>query len=126
MKRTRNFCLMVPCGHWTPYRIEGAIGGTPDIKLINQSERCCRYTLPPFLDELVFHFVESPSSHISMQNFYHLGDFFVVSNTLKEFLVAEAGCHFECKPIKTEHPRGGLHEPYWAIKVASRYDCDFA
>lgn len=121
--KEQMFKLMVPCGHPTPYRIEGAIGGTPDVTLIRRSEKCCRYTLPPFLESLVFNFVEQPGYGARVQTFYHIGDFFVVSNTVKEFLEANAGCRFEAKMIRTKHPNNEITEQYWAMKVTTRVDC---
>lgn len=114
---------MSPCGHPAPFRLEGAIGGTPDVGLLGQGERCRRSTLPPFLDGLVFHFGQPPRSSVSMQNFYHLGDFFVVSNSFKAFFDRHAGCTFEARAIRTKHPQDVEHEQYWAMKVAIRVDC---
>jgi hypothetical protein len=114
---------MSPCGHPAPYRLEGAIGGTPDVGLLREYERCRRSTLPPFLDGLVFHFVHVSDRCVSMQNFYHLGDFFVVSNSIKEFLERHAGCIFEARVIQTKHPQAVEHEQYWVMKVATRVDC---
>jgi len=117
------FKLMVPCGHSTPYRIEGAIGGTPDVTLIRLNEMCCRFTLPPFLENLAFNFVAIPGYGVRVQNFYHLGDFFVVSNSFKEFLESRAGCKFESRAIKTKHPNDEKTEQYWAMKITTRIDC---
>jgi hypothetical protein len=117
------FKLMLPSGHPTPYRLEGSVGTIPDAGLLGQSVRCMRSTLPPFLDNLVFNFVEIPGFGVNVQNFYHLGDFFVVSNTLKRFLEDYAGCMFETKPIRTSHPTDEVTEQFWAMKVMTRLDC---
>jgi hypothetical protein len=112
-----------PHGYARRFRLEGAIGGTPDTKLI-AVDRCHRSTLPPFLDSLVFNFVrEHPEFPIRVQNFYHLGDFFVVSDTLKTFLQTRAGCAFEARAIRTKHPENKETERFWAMKVATQVDC---
>lgn len=116
--------LLVPCGHPTPYRLEGAVGATPDVRLLRLQERCWRSTLPPFLDNIVFHFVQVPQTEtVRVQNFFHLGDFFVVSDTMKEFLESRAGCEFDVKEIRTKHPKGNIAGRYWAMKVKTRIDC---
>lgn len=120
----QKFKLLVPCGHSTPYRLEGAVGATPDVGLFRLQERCWRSTLPPFLDKLVFNFVETPQYGIvRVQNFFHLGDFFIVSDSMKEFLEARAGCVFEVGKIRTNLPKGEKTAQYWAMKVSTRIDC---
>ena len=116
------FKLMVPCGYSSGYRLEGTIGGTPDVRLTRADESCCRFTLPPFLDSLVFNFVDSSGYGVRVQNFYHLGDFFVVSDPLKKFLEVHAGCAFEAKKIRTKHAHGENTEQFWAMKVMTRVD----
>lgn len=117
------FRLMVPSTYQSGHRLEGAIGGTPDTDLIGSRHQCRRSTLPPFLDSLVFNFVGTPQFGVLVQNFYHLGDFFVVSDTLKRFLEVHAGCAFEAKPIQTKHPDGEETGQFWAMKVVTRIDC---
>ncbi len=120
----QTFRLLVPCGHSTPYRIEGAVGATPDVGLLRLQERCWRSTLPPFLNSLVFNFVEIPPyTTVRVQNFFHLGEFFVVSDSMKEFLEARAGCEFDTAQIRTEHPEREQTEQYWAMKIRTRIDC---
>jgi hypothetical protein len=120
----QKFKLFMPCGHSTPYRIEGAVGATPDVGLLRLQERCWRSTLPPFLDNLVFNFVEIPLyATVRVQNFFHLGDFFIVSDSMKEFLEARAGCEFDIGQIRTKHPKGEKTGQYWAMKVRTRIDC---
>lgn len=121
-----RFKLMTPPGYPPQCRLEGPVGGTPDIKLIGLREDCHRSTLPPFLDNLVFNFVGTPGYGVQVQNFYHLGDFFVVSNTLKQFLETHAGCAFEAKAIHTKHPDHETTEQFWAMKVTTRIDCILA
>jgi hypothetical protein len=117
------FKLMVPCGYLSGYRLEGPVGGTPDVRLIHLDEQCCRFTLPPFLDSLVFNFVDSSGSGVRVQNFYHLGDFFVVSDTLKGFMEVHAGCAFDAKKICTKHAHDEDTGQFWAMKVMTRVDC---
>jgi hypothetical protein len=52
----RKFKLLVPGGFPSSYRIEGAVGATPDVELIGLREKCRRSTLPPFLANRIFHF----------------------------------------------------------------------
>jgi hypothetical protein len=119
-----TFELLVPCGHPTPYRIEGAVGGTPDIALLRSSESCWRATLPPFLENLTFHFAGVPRyENARVQSFYHLGAFFVVSDSVKSFIEKHAGCDFQVERIRTKHPENAAIEPYWAMKVRTTIDC---
>lgn len=117
------FQLMAPCGLSTPYGLHGPLGATPDVSLLRLNEKCRRFTLPPFIDQLVFHFTAVPHAGVCVQNFYHLGDFFVVSDSCRRFLESQAGCAFEVSPIRTSHPEGRVIEPYWAMKVVTRVDC---
>jgi hypothetical protein len=117
------FKLMVPSSYGAPYRLEGPVGATPDVQLVNRFGSCRRATLPPFLDRLIFNFIAYPGLSLQVWNFYHLGDFFVVSNTLRKFLEARAGCTFEVAPIQTKHPDNKKTEQYWAMKVTTRVDC---
>ncbi len=120
----RKFKLFVPCGHTTPYRIEGGVGAVPDVGLLRLQEKCWRATLPPFLNNLIFNFVEIPLYNVvRVQNFFHLGDFFVVSEPMKEFLEAQAGCAFDVAKIQTKHPKGKNVEQYWVMKVKTIVDC---
>jgi hypothetical protein len=120
----RMFKLMMPCGYPAPYRFEGSVGATPDTRLLCLREECRRWTLPPFLDGLEFNFVEEvPGFGVTVQNFYHLGDFFVVSDTIRDFLEVHAGCTFETKAIRTRHPNNEETEQFWAMKVTTRVDC---
>jgi hypothetical protein len=91
--------------------------------LLPINEHFCRSTLPPGLDQLLFRIVPSSISSEPGQNFYHLGDYFVVSDSMRQFLEAHAGCAFESRPIATQHPQGTPMEPYWAMKVMTRIDC---
>jgi hypothetical protein len=120
----RNFKLLVPCGFPASYRIEGAVGAIPDVELIGLRERCRRSTLPPFLANLVFNFTGISRGGIdSLQNFFHLGDFFVVSDAIRKFLEKRSGCEFEVGRIQTKHGQAETTEPYWAMKVKTRIDC---
>jgi hypothetical protein len=84
---------------------------------------CHRSRLPPFVEGLVFSFGEVAGHRTHVQNFYHLGDFFVVSDTLRRFLENHSGCTFESKIIKTKHPSQERTERFWAMKVTTRHDC---
>jgi hypothetical protein len=117
-----GFKLMTQPGYSSQYRLEGPVGGTPDVWLMRLDMHCHRSTLPPFLDQLVFNFTGTRYG-VHVQNFYHLGDFFVVSDTLKTFLEAHAGCTFETKAIRTKHPDDETTEQFWAMKVITRIDC---
>ena len=108
------FRLMVPSGYGPRCWLEGPVGGTPDVALVrkhNSYDSCCRATLPPFIDGLIFNGVA--------QNFCHLGDFFVVSDSMKKVLERRAGCTFEAKRIQTNRP----DDNFWAMKVTTRIDC---
>jgi hypothetical protein len=120
----RNFKLLVPCGFPSSYRIEGAVGATPDVELIGLREKCRRSTLPPFLANLVFHFPTIPQAGSdNLQNFFHLGDFFVVSDAIRKFLEQRSGCEFEVSRLRTKHGQAEITAPYWAMKVKTRIDC---
>lgn len=120
----RNFKLLMPCGFPSSYRIEGAVGAIPDVELIGLREKCRRSTLPPFLRDLVFNFPEISQGGVgNMQNFFHLGDFFVVSGAMRKFLEARSGCEFEVGRIRTKHCEREITVPYWAMKVKTRIDC---
>lgn len=63
-------------------------------------------------------YAENPNHEgINVQNLYHLEEFFVVSDSIKKFLLDNAGCAFEVDKIRTRHPRGENVGQYWAMKV---------
>lgn len=123
---TSNFKILVPCGYPPLYRIEGgeSFEGIIDAPLLRQPYGCWRSTLPPCLSEIVFWFGElSPYNTVQISNFYHLGEFFVVSDSIRVFLETHANCDFEVERILVKHPRGEVTNQHWAMKVRTTIDC---
>ena len=106
------------------FRLTGTMGSAPDTRLFGIFEPCRRMTLPPFVSDLVLELGhQTPHSKIELQNFYHLGDFFVVSAAMKQFLEQHSGSVFESGRISVKQPGQELHKHFWAVKVQTRIDC---
>jgi hypothetical protein len=122
-----DFKLMFPGGYPPSCKIEGgsSFEGTIHAPSLREPFECWRSTLPPNLEELVFCFGETPPPYpqVQVHCFYHLGEFFVVSEQVRDFLLSRTNCEFEMARIATRHPRGESTGPYWAMKVKTVIDC---
>ena len=112
--------LVLPTTH-TPYKLNGPADPTPDTQLFRINDYCRRFKLPPSINELELEFIGGYRPDVL--KFYHLKDFFVVSDDIKEFMVNNSNCSFEQARIKTKHPDNLDVGQYWALKVTTRYEC---
>lgn len=125
-----NYNIFVPCGYYPPYKLHTPIDDEKDIFGFSKDGIFLnRKTLPPYIEDVVFEFdylkITSVEKRILVtQNFYYLGNnFFIASNTIKEFLQARSGCEFETSRIKIIDPENRKLESYWAMKIITSFDC---
>lgn len=116
----RTYKILVPCGYSPAIKIEGKIGGAPDVGIISSFERCYRRHLPHFLDDLVFVFTSAPQN---IQSIYYLNEFFVVAEDILNFF--KRNCDLlEYRLVKTRFEDGSTADKsYWAVKVTNEIDC---
>lgn len=126
MVTQRTFRLMVPPGYGYPQlTVSGKIGPRPDTSLLDNYGHCTRIRLPSFIDDLVFTFKTLGGRPETVQNFYFLREFFVVSETMRDFMLG----HFnegdvEIRRVRVNHGDGSPSaEPYFAFKIVKRIDC---
>jgi hypothetical protein len=124
-----DFKLLVPCGYGPTLAAKGTIGARPDIQIVGGRETCVRSKLPRTLDRLTFNFprkfLQLNRQHEEfIQNFYHQGEFFVVTTTLRDWLTTRLPNALEIAPIDVRHHDGTrAAEIYFAVKVTRTIDC---
>jgi hypothetical protein len=125
MAATRNFRLMVPPGYGASLIVSGKTGLRPDTQLLDTYGHCARIRLPSVIDDLVFTFKTLGSSPETIQNFYFLPDFFVVSETMKDFILGYFNeGDVEVRRVRVNHGDGSpAIEPYFALKIVKTIDC---
>jgi hypothetical protein len=129
MTGPRVFKLLVPATYGYMPKASGKIGATPDTTLSGISDFCVRSRLPSFIDNLVFKVPTTPSLRGNrqehLQNLYLLKDFFIVSQTMKEFMLGYFPKEdVEFCGIRFHHSDGTpVAEPYFALKVVRTVEC---
>ena len=121
--------LMVPSDR-PNIKVSGRIGIVPDVEIVGGWYRCARSTLPSSLSRLTFQvFFQplgpyKPPPPTTIQNFYHLDDFFVVSRQMKEFIESRLCGGVETQAIDMRYRDGNpVPEPYFALKIVRTIDC---
>lgn len=129
--------LLVPCGYGAELRAAGPLGMRPDAKFVSDWDWFGRAHLPRSLPGLTFTFRRVPSSRPRVphalpdfddpeivQNFYHHGDYFVVTEALLEFLREAVPTGLETVALDVRHDDGQVAaEPYFAAKIVRTIDC---
>jgi hypothetical protein len=122
--------LLVPCGYGVELKVAGPVGVRPDTRIVAHRDWCERVRLPQSLDRMTFTFPRSPhplpayDNKELIQNFYHHGEFFVVTAPLLDFLRKAIPGGLESVPIDVRHDDGRpAEEPYFAAKVVRTIDC---
>lgn len=124
------FKLLVPASYGNKLKISGPLGATPDIGMVGGQDRCARSTLPSLLDQWTFQVI--PSSNevykpppTAILTFYHLGDFFVVSDRMRDLLDRRLGKDaLQVQAIDMRYQDGSrVPQPYFALKVVHTIDC---
>ena len=119
----RRFKLFSAPLHPRPLTISGAVGAKPDTDLYPGGDTCRRSELPVHLRHLTFTSCEMGTED-TLKNFYHLGEFFIVSESMRSFLVSKLGEIFRAERVDIRHRSGKLpDEPYFAVKVIRTIDC---
>lgn len=125
----RDYQLLVPAAYGTRLKVTGTLGAIPDTDIVDGPSRCRRSTLPSSLDRLTFQVFDPPHPlwrppPRAIQNFYHLGDFFLASGRPKDLLKRRLGGGLQVKEVDMRYQDGSrVPEPYFALKVVRTVDC---
>lgn len=125
MTSPRVFKLLVPAWYGSKLSVSGKIGPMPDTSILGGYGHCVRSRLPSFLDSLVFTFRTPHPYPEVVQNFYWFSDFFIVSHTMKEFMLdVLPKADVEVREVCVQHGDGTpAAEPYFALKIIKMIDC---
>ena len=122
--------LLVPCGYGAELKAVGPLGMRPDAKFVSDWDWFGRAHLPRSLDGLTFTFRRVPhalpglDNREIVQNFYHHGDYFIVTEALVEFLREAVPTGLETVALDVRHDHGqAAAEPYFAAKIVRTIDC---
>jgi hypothetical protein len=126
---SNSFKLLVPCGYGSELKVAGPLGIRPDTRFVSLRQ-CERVGLPRSLDRSTFIFPRLPHAFPAyadkeiIQNFYHQGEYFVVTASLLEFLRKKIPDGLQTAPLDVRHDDGReADEPYFAAKIARTIDC---
>src|SRR5262245_2405116 len=98
----RRFKLFVPGGGY-PLKVSGKTGAMPDARLTD-GMTFHRRALPN-MDQMIFRFAVIAAKECVL-NFYHMGDFFIISARVKELFVHHFRGELETTPICVLHENG--------------------
>jgi hypothetical protein len=117
---------MVAGSYCSKLRVCGKLGPEPDTSLVDGHESCRRSKLPQGIAEMVFTFPRyDPRSQDEVLNFFFQRDFFVVSQSMKAFMLSWVDeADFEVRQVQVRHDTGEpADEPYFALKLIRTVDC---
>lgn len=122
--------LLVPCGYGAELKAAGPLGTRPDAKFVSSWDWFGRAHLPRSLGRLTFtfprtrHVFPDLDNKEIIQNFYHHGDYFIVTEPLVEFLRKAIPGGLETVALDVRHDDGrAAAEPYFAAKIVRTIDC---
>jgi hypothetical protein len=122
--------LLVPCGYGAELKAAGPLGTRPDVKFVSDWDWFARSHLPRSLGRMTFTFRRMPhvfpglDNREIVQNFYHHGDYFIVTEPLVEFLRKAIPGGVETVAIDVRHDDDrAAGEPYFAAKIVRTVDC---
>ena len=126
----RDFELLIPSPYGNSLAVSGPIGARPDMRMIGVQDECAPSRLPRWITDVKFTFrrMSHPLPGLDgqeiVQNIYHYDDFFVASETVKDFLIRIAGGEAEAVQVDVRHDDGrSPREPYFAVKILRTIDC---
>jgi len=122
--------LLIPCGYGAELKAAGPLGVRPDAKFVSDWDWFGRAHLPRSLGRLTFTFRRAPhalpafDNREIVQNFYHHGDYFIVTEALVEFLREVIPTGLEIVALDVRHDDGqAAAESYFAVKIVRTIDC---
>jgi hypothetical protein len=121
-----RFQVLVPCPYGFRPDISGPIVAAPGITAFGTDVRCVRWHLPKSIGRLLHIFPKKPpgSAGDVVRNFFHMDDYFVVDDSLKDFFVEQLSTDVEVAAIDMRHHDGRpAGEPYFAVKVVRTIEC---
>lgn len=126
----RDFQLLIPSSYGNTLKASGPVGPRPDIRLVGAQDECAPSSLPRWVAEMKFTFrrMSHPLPEMDgqeiVQNVYHYDDFFIASETIRNFLVRIAGGEAEVARVDVRHDDGrSPREAYFAVKILRTIDC---
>jgi hypothetical protein len=126
-RNRRQFQLLVPCGYGAALTARGKIGVRPDTQILGRLlQGCVRSNLPRFIKNLTFEFAKLPGGQGEIiHNFYHWGEFFIVTDQIKNFFCASVpASDLQFSEITICHSDGSLSaDKYFAVKIVKTIDC---
>jgi hypothetical protein len=92
---------------------------------VERQEEWAPSRLPRWVTELKFTFRRIPRSDQEVvQNLYHYGDFFIASESMKDFLISSTNGEAEVARVDVRHDDGKpADETYFAVKILRTIDC---
>lgn len=126
----RDFQLLVPSHYGNSLAASGPIGARPDIRMVRAQDECAPSRLPRWVTDMKFtfrrmsHALPGLDGQEIVQNIYHYDDFFIASETIRNFLVRIAGGEAEAVRVDVRHDDGrSPREAYFAVKILRTIDC---
>lgn len=126
----RDFQLLIPSSYGNTLKASGPVGPRPDIRMVGAQDECAPSRLPRWVAEMKFTFrrMSHPLPEMDgqeiVQNVYHYDDFFIASETIRNFLVRIAGGEAEVVRVDVRHDDGrSPREAYFAVKILRTIDC---
>ncbi len=120
---SQHFKLFVPSGYASgALKISGKSGVMPDVRLMNMGGEFYRSKFPN-LKDMTFTFGMSAAAE-SVLNFYHLGEFFIISGKVFDLFSHHLGDNLETVKVTVRHQDGSPSvSPYFAARVNQTIDC---
>lgn len=126
----RDFQLLIPSPYGNSLAVSGPIGARPDIRMVGAQDECAPSRLPRWVTDVQFTFrrMSHPLPGLDgqeiVQNIYHYDDFFIASETIRNFLVRISGGEAEAVRVDVRHDDGrSPGESYFAVKILRTIDC---
>jgi hypothetical protein len=120
-----NFKLLIPSSYGNYLDASGPIGARPDIRIVGARDECLPSRLPRWISGMTFTFRRIPRyDQEVVQSLYHYGDFFIASESVKDFLIRSANGEAEAARVDVRHDDGkSAAEAYFAVKILRTIEC---
>ena len=126
----RDFQLLIPSSYGNTLKASGPVGPRPDIRMVGTQDECAPSRLPRWVADMKFTFrrMSHPLPGLDgqeiVQNVYHYDDFFIASETVKDFLIRIAAGEADAVRVDVRHDDGrSPREAYFAVKILRTIDC---
>src|SRR5260370_2884729 len=125
-----EFRLLGPSHYGATLNVAGPLGMRPDTEMVESTQRCERIGLPQSLSRLTFTFRRAShpwpayDKREIVQNFYHQGEYFVVTSSILDFLRENIPSDLDIAEVDVRHDDGrAASERYFAVKAVRIIDC---